>query len=247
MNTEEAFRMLHAYLDGELDAARSTEFERQLAADPALRAAYERQRGLSARLRADSDYHAAPEALLARVRDTLPAPGPARPERRTTPVVATVFAALVLLAIGLAFIVLRGDADTGLEQELIASHVRASLSGRGIDIASSDQHTVKPWLSARLDYSPPVVDLSAQGFELTGGRLDYAGGRQIAVLVYARRKHVIEVFVWPAAESSSPRSSTQQGFNQERFARGGMRFWIISDLNSNELKDFAQLFSSAVL
>jgi anti-sigma factor RsiW len=135
-----------------------------------------------------------------------------------------------------------GESDR-IAQEVLASHVRATLGNRLVDVASSDQHTVKPWLSARLAFSPPVADFSGQGFELRGGRLDYVDGQSVAVLVYQRRQHLIDVFVWPAREETAAQTLTRDGFTIERFAGGGMSFSLVSDLNRNELGDLARLLA----
>ena len=119
--------------------------------------------------------------------------------------------------------------------------MRATLANRLIDVASSDQHTVKPWLSARLPFSPTVADFSGDGFSLKGARLDYIGAQPVAALVYQRRQHMIDVFVWPAGKDASKTAYTRDGFNVQHFARGGMRYWVISDLNKNELDDFTKL------
>jgi anti-sigma factor RsiW len=137
---------------------------------------------------------------------------------------------------------MRPGEDERLAAEVLASHVRATLAGRSYDIASSDQHTVKPWLSARLAFSPPVADLSAHGFELTGGRVDYVGGQRVAVLAYKRRQHLIDVFVWPG-EGQPGQKLARDGFNIERFAKNGMNFWLVSDLNRNELADLGRLLA----
>jgi anti-sigma factor RsiW len=150
------------------------------------------------------------------------------------------------LVIGIAlgvFIAQPRDAEA-LGAEIVASHVRATLAGKLIDVASSDQHTVKPWLSARLRFSPPVADLSHAGYELAGARIDYSAGQNVAVLVYKRRQHVIDVFVWPGMRESPQAAQARDGFNIERFARDGMRYWIVSDLNRNELEDFARLIAA---
>ena len=119
----------------------------------------------------------------------------------------------------------------------------AALAG----VASSDQHTVKPWLSSRLAYSPPVSDLSAQGFALIGARLDHVGGQPVAVLVYGRRKHTIEAYVWPAragvATTATDRTLVRDGFNMQSFSAANMNYWLVSDLNRNELGDFAKLLA----
>ncbi len=224
---------LHAYLDGELDAAASLEFEAQMAENPALRAACERQRELSAAIREKADYYPAP-SRLGRISES--------PKKflRLAPAFALVAAIAFVLGALLKF----PSAEDPLAREVVASHVRATLGGRLIDVASSDQHTVKPWLSARLPFSPPVADLSQDGFELAGARLDYAAGQPVAALVYKRRQHVIDVLVWPAAGEWEISASTRDGFNVERFALGGMRYWVVSDLNRNELDDFARLLAA---
>src|SRR5258706_7488107 len=133
--------------------------------------------------------------------------------------------------------------DEHITQEVLASHVRSVLPSRSYDVASSDQHTVKPWLSARLAFSPPVADLSASGFELAGGRLDYIGAQPVAVLVYKRRQHLIDVFVWPVEAQKSEQTLMRDGFNVEHFATNGMDYWLVSDLSRNELDDFARLLA----
>ena len=224
MRTDER---LHAYVDGELDAAAALELEREMAQNPALRASVERLRELAAAVRTHADYHRAPARFKRAPR-----------EKRQWLIFAPAFAMAVLLGAGIGLYLERPSEDT----ELVASHVRATLGSRLIDVASSDQHTVKPWLSARLPYSPPVADFSGEGFPLVGARLDYVAGERVAVLVYRRREHVIDVYVAPGDERST--GSARDGFNVERFARGGMRYALVSDLNRNELRDFAKLLSS---
>src|SRR5208282_3120058 len=165
--------------------------EAHLAANPAARAACERLRGMSAAIRENADYHSAPAALLAPLLAELPGPaaGPGlRPSIwRLLPGTGVAMAA-AFLTWTIATGYLRPGETERITQEVLSSHVRATLSQRSFDVASSDQHTVKPWLSGRLNYSPPVIDLSAQGFELRGARLDYIGGQPVAVLVYQRRQ-----------------------------------------------------------
>jgi anti-sigma factor RsiW len=246
MTHEEAHKLLHAYVDGELDAAKSLELEAHLAGNPGARAACERLRAMSTAIRERADYHVAPPALAARLRASLPSV-PEGAARRVPGLrwlkPAAAFATVALLAWGVTILSLGPGEDERIAQEVLASHVRATLGNRLFDVASSDQHTVKPWLSARLAFSPPVADVSAQGFELRGGRLDYVGGQSVGVLVYQRRQHVIDVFVWPAPAHKAEQMLTRNGFNIERFARGGMSFWVVSDLNRNELDDFARLLA----
>ncbi|HYL24826.1 MAG TPA: anti-sigma factor, partial [Burkholderiales bacterium] len=116
------------------------------------------------------------------------------------------------------------------------------------DVASSDQHTVKPWLSSRLDFSPPVSDLAAVGFPLLGGRVDYIGHRTVAALVYRHREHYIDVFIWPEREPSRVPligSESRQGYNVVRWTEGGLAFWAVSDINPAEMKAFVEAYAAS--
>jgi anti-sigma factor RsiW len=259
MTNDEANRLLHAYIDGELDPAKTLELEAHLAQNPSLRAACGRLREMSEAVRLKADYHAAPSDLEARIRAAIPGEperNPARPAwwgwLRPAGSLASAadwlrpaasFATVALVTWVVALGVMRPSEDERITQEVLASHVRATLVNRFYDVASSDQHTVKPWLSARLAFSPPVADLSASDFDLVGGRLDYIGAQPVAVLVYKRRQHVVDVFVWPAEAQKAEQTATRDGFNIERFARNGMSFWMVSDLNRDELEDLAQLLA----
>jgi len=258
MTREEANRLLHAYIDGELDPAKTLELEAHLAENPSVRAACERLREMSAAIRGKADYHAAPAWLEARVRAAIPAERkdvsarPIRWRRWLTPAGAMAadwlrpaasFAAVALVTWVVALGTMRPSEDERITQEVLASHVRSTLASRFYDVASSDQHTVKPWLSARLPFSPPVADLSASGFELVGGRLDYIGAQPVAVLVYKRRQHVIDVFVWPVEAQKSEQTLMRDGFNIEHFAKNGMDYWLVSDLSRNELNDLARFIA----
>ncbi|HKO06434.1 MAG TPA: anti-sigma factor, partial [Alphaproteobacteria bacterium] len=138
------------------------------------------------------------------------------------------------------------DADL-VPDEVFASHVRGMLSGTsGIDVVSSDEHTVKPWFAGKLDFSPPVVELASDGFALAGGRVDYVAGRTVAALVYQHKKHVITLFIWPAAGSArAVETSVRRGDNLAHWSDGRMSYWAVTDLNAGELKDFAERFAAA--
>jgi anti-sigma factor RsiW len=134
-----------------------------------------------------------------------------------------------------------------LEAELVASHARSLLTGHTIDVASSDRHTVKPWFNGKLDFSPAVYDLAAQGFPLQGARVDYVAMRPVGALVYRRHAHPINLFVWPVARSAGPPSkSALQGYNLLHWTRAGLDYWAVSDLNAAELAEFRDMLLQAV-
>ena len=239
-------RLLQAYVDGELDPASVIALETRLAQSEQLRSTCERLRDLSASVREKADYHPAPPGLAARVRASLPDDIRAPVRRRSrflnwkslVPVAALGTAVALGMGVGVTFL---GPADGELvAREVVASHVRATLADRLIDVASSDQHTVKPWLSARLPFSPPVADHSGEGFPLVGARLEYVAGKPAAVLVYKRRRHTIDLFAWPGKDLSGA-PAERFGFNVERFSAGGLQYWAVSDLNRKELEDFVRL------
>jgi anti-sigma factor RsiW len=251
MRPEAQHQMIGAFVDGELELARQLEMEEQLARDGGLRADIDEERRLRGAIREAAEYHKAPSALRSRLHplDAGAAPVPAsRPRRFAWPAVAwRQFAAALglagLLVGGWSVIELQAAHDDRLAEEAVASHVRATLGQRLVDVASSDQHTVKPWLSSKLDFSPPVRELPDQGVSLVGGRVDYLDGRPVAVLVYKKRQHVVDVFVWPAGSAEQAMSTASlRGFNVRHGAHAGMSYWIVSDLNGAELAGLASSF-----
>ncbi len=139
--------------------------------------------------------------------------------------------------------VVRSDQDQRVFGEVVSAHLRSLQAEHLIDVQTSDQHTVKPWFNGRLDVAPPVVDLTAQGFMLIGGRLDYVDGRAVAAIVYRRRNHVINLFVAQSAGSErSAKAETVQGFNIRFWSEQGLNFWAVSDLNTEELQEFVEKF-----
>ena len=205
----------------------------------------EADRELSTAIREKADYHRAPASLAGDVMAALPADeeSPRRPAWPRWLALGAAFAGVAFLTWAATYAYLRPTGDEVRAGEILAAHVRATLGRHLIDVASSDQHTIKPWLSARLPYSPPVADLSAQGFELLGARLDHVNGQPVAVLVYKRRLHIIDAYVWPAPGDASQHALKRDGYNLSRFAANDMAFWLVSDLNRNELSDFAKLLA----
>jgi len=264
---------LDALLDDELDAAASLALQRRLAAEPALQRRLDERRALREAVRAQATRHAAPEALRAQLEAMLPAaiaqtparasegaragPGvtPARTRRQhLLPWATGLGGALLATVCTLALVdprVLGGRPDdmlsaqqTAEASEAVSAHTRALLVDHPIEVASSDQHTVRPWLSARLNFVPPVADLAAEGFPLVGARRDVLSGQTAAALVYRHGAHVISVFVRPAepdAPAAAEATRVVRGFNVIERTRGGLAFCFVSDVNPADLRALADL------
>lgn len=247
MSCEKAESLLHGYLDGELDAVRAVEFERHARGCPDCTRELDAQQSLRARLRDADLYAPAPLSLRRNIRERLePRPGevaaaprPGRWRWLAAAAVVTLLATAPWLAIREA----RGTAEGTLAAAALDAHLRSLQVGHLTDVVSTDAHTVKPWFEGKLSYAPPVVDLAAEGFPLIGGRLDVVEGRTIAALVYARRKHVLSVFVWPAegAPETAPRSAARQGYGWIQWSHAGMRYWVVSDVAPAELAELSRL------
>ena len=259
MDCSESLNHLHAYLDQELDRPRALAIEQHLASCANCKAALAAHSALRAGIRRHADYrHGAPAGLAHRIRAQLgiaeAAPARiARPPRwqwpqwgRWLPMgAAAAVAAIISWTAALQYA--QAPTDQLVAEQVITGHARAIITNHLIEVASSDQHTVKPWLSSKVDFSPPVPDLAAAGFPLAGGRLDYLDNRAVVALVYRSRQHVIDLFVWPEEKPGdvAPHALSKHGYNVLSWTSGGMNFWAISDVNAADLKSFADAYASA--
>jgi anti-sigma factor RsiW len=249
---DDARLLMHGHLDGELDLADDLEVQRHIDECPRCASEYAALRAMRTRLKDEAFRFEAPAALKEKIRRALPASTPARSngyQSRRGPWVQRTVGFAVPMAIGamLALIIAPRTIAPALNQrlanEVVDSHVRSLMATHLMDVASTDQHTVKPWFNGKLDFSPPVNDFVKDGFPLVGGRLDYIEGRPVAALVYQHGKHVINVFMWPTTgtATSAERIETEHGYNVEQMTVAGMNCWVVSDLNQLELDKFAEL------
>jgi anti-sigma factor RsiW len=236
--------LLHVYVDGELDLVNAREVEQHLRSCEDCRRVEEQIRALRDALASDAPAYRAPAHLRRNVRAAL------RREAKESQISWPwlVFAAgavcAVLFFAAALFQTTRASRNT-IADQVIGNHVRSLLATHLVDVASSDQHTVKPWFDGKIDFAPTVRDLSSDGFPLTGGRLDYLDGKTVVALVYHRNKHPINLFIAPAAANhdTAPELITRRGYNVFHWAHGEMEYWAISDLNQTELRQLADLFT----
>jgi anti-sigma factor RsiW len=246
MICDETEILLHALIDGELDAGNARAVETHLATCPRCAARLQAYRDLhDAMTTADLGFKASPQ-VRRRIEAALPSS--LAPTRRSLiKGVALGSAVSALAATGLVMAVLGRHDDQRLLSEVVSAHLRSLQAGHLTDVESSDQHTVKPWFNGKLDVAPPTIDLTAQGFTLLGGRLDYLDGRPVGSVVYRRRTHVINLFVAPAEGATRPaKLDTVQGFNIRSWSEHGLQFWAISDIEADELREFGDRLAAGL-
>jgi anti-sigma factor RsiW len=254
MQCDRCMESLHGYVDGELLPEEMDAVRRHLEGCASCTRAYEAIRDSSRLLRATLMRYPAPDVLKARIRasaaaetqrvDTPPRSRSAVDRLLRSRVAAAALVAAVVGSGATAAVMRRGAVQSPIAQQVLTSHIRSLMPGHLTDVASTDQHNVKPWFNGRVNLSPPVPRLDSVGYPLVGGRLDYVDGHPVAVVVYQRRQHVINVFWWPAQDGaagpSAPAMSSDNGYNLIRERRDGLEQWIVSDLNGAELQDFAR-------
>jgi len=273
MNCEEAVKLMDGYLDGELDPITSQAIEQHLRDCGHCDQAYKTHGSLIHAIGNATPYFKASAELRERIQSSLRKETSEQPvrngvrgaqvlfhKRQSEPrsilweppwnwlglAAAIIFGAIIALNVVPRF--QRPEADQFLATQLIASHVRSLMANHLTDVASSDQHTVKPWLDAKLDFAPAVVDLSEKGFPLMGGRLDYLDNRPVAALIYQRRKHFINLFVWPAGSDAAggTKAMMRQGYQLLHWVDSDFNYWAVSDINDKDLQEFKQLFEEQI-
>jgi anti-sigma factor RsiW len=247
MKCEEVQELLHPFSDGELDVVRSVQIEEHLAGCGECTLQEEQLRSLKTAMSSASLYDRAPAGLRTQIQSSLRELD--RQPRRSFPRLAAIAAGILLLVAASAITALvwsrtRIGGDDRVAELVVAAHVRSLLANHETDVASTDQHTVKPWFQGKLDFAPQVPDLTAHGYSLIGGRLDYLIDRPVAAIVYRYRQHPINLFIWPAAsgEDRAVQSISRQGFHIRFWQNSGMTYWAISDVGDRELDEFVSRF-----
>jgi anti-sigma factor RsiW len=243
---EQAQELIHPYIDGELDLVNNLEIEGHFGECEACRSEHQAHLNVRALVQGDAPTFPAPQLLKKRIAKQINRT-PRLPSTSRRWLAAAAVVILMLSGVLLWMISARSQShsDNLLAQEVVSSHIRSMMLSHLVDVPSSDQHTVKPWFNGKLDFAPEVKDFADQGFPLVGGRLDYVDNRTVAALVYQRRKHFINLFIWPAsaARDRSAQQFSNHGYNVIHWTQSDATYWAVSDVNSADLREFATLVS----
>jgi len=256
MTCAQCRELLDAYVDAELPSEDMAAVREHIASCSECANEHALLVATSRRIGETLVKYQAPDVLKARIRVALAQPDALAPAASPAKAIPARRLALGGLGVAIAssiltFAVVRGIAsptDRSLADEVVSSHIRALMPGHLTDVASTNQHNVKPWFNGRVDLSPPVPSLDSIGFPLIGGRLDYLQGRAVPVVVYGRRQHLIDVYAWPSAPEGSvgeASSSARNGYNVIAWRANGMSLEAVSDLNRPELEQFVKAFNAA--
>jgi mycothiol system anti-sigma-R factor len=261
VSCEMTHSVLHGYLDGELDAARAAGFEQHLLSCPQCVAELEAQENLRSTIQRAGLRERAPEkirrSLQAAISGASATGATDEPVKRVTPIrvkasirptwwLTLAAAAVFVIVLGSRLLpnLSQGRGGDEMTAAIVDAHLRSLQPGHLEDVISTDQHTVKPWFDGRIDFAPPVNDFVSDGFPLQGGRLDVVRGKTVAVLVYGRRKHIINVFIWPTNEhDTAPQPGSQLGYNWIDWRKGGMELVAISDVSAPDLAALQKLIA----
>ena len=253
MNCQESHEYIDAYIDNELDVAAAIVVKQHLRDCSRCQQLLEARKAVGVLLDNPQVRFEVPDSLLGKIQSVLPVARSDVKQRSGSRffiswfTVPLALAATIAVMLGLVFLnqggMINHSRGNALAQDVIASHVRSLLATHLLDVPSTDQHTVKPWFDGKLKFSPPVRDFVDQGFRLIGGRLDYINGREVAALVYQRRLHVVNLFIWPleSGRNTAAESFTKDGYNVSHWERDGFVFWAVSDVNAEDLRVFAGL------
>jgi anti-sigma factor RsiW len=246
MNCEQSQQLIHAYLDQELDAANAIAVEQHLQTCSACQRDYTQLVLLGESLRDTLPYHSTPEQLrasiLAGFEHVEPTPVVPKPVRYVTTLALAAAFSFCLVIVGLLFY-RDHQRESMLIDEVLAGHVRALNTQRLTEIDSSDTQKLKPWFTSKLNYSPKVYNLAAQGFALLGGRLDYLQQRHVASMAYRYNEHIIDLYTWPSPDvaDAAQELHSKNGYKLLYWCQDSMNYWVVSDLDSDELRKFATL------
>jgi anti-sigma factor RsiW len=237
--------LLHALVDGELDAKSALELESHVTGCPGCAAELRAIREVKAALVAQPLSYAAPQSLLDRLDAAIAEEvAPPRLRRRVGAESWVLGGTIGALAASLALFALV-PSGASLENQLVDAQTRSLQAQHLLDVPTSDRHTVKPWFNGKVDFAPPVADLVGQGYPLVGGRLDHLDGRDVAAVVYRRRAHVINLFVWKGDGPATPTLERRQGYALVHWGAGGLTFWAVSDVDPGDLLGFQRAYAEA--
>jgi anti-sigma factor RsiW len=248
MNCDEAEILLHGLLDQEIDAEPKCRIEAHVGACARCAMQLRLHRAMRAMMSSANLRFPAPATLRTRIRAMPPVAAAGAPYRLRTLFKGFAFgSALSAAAAALLMIaVIRSDQDQVIVSDVVSAHLRSLQANHLTDVQTGDRQGVKPWFSDRLGVAPPVPDLTAQGFNLIGGRVDYVLGKAVAAIVYRHSDHVINLFVAQGEQAEqSARVETMQGFNVALWSEKGLNLCVVGDVSAEELQDFRRKFEAA--